>query len=1152
MTRWIPSSLKGVSTTCNCLETDRLPCYATPEGVDLTTLGGILAEFGKTCQMTQDIFSRPLRKRDFPPKHRSHLQSKQLPWYLRDQPFRIQFSILLRAMGPRTKSRKVQLVLRDLLAKKKLSSVQQWFITADALVLPIILSHKDGHWTEEQYRTIDRIVHATFEGCSHNYDKLIARLKREKKLIRKHIAEGNPISKYRASSHRMDFWVTPTKQYLSRYQFKGLPSKELLVALQQLCLWTQTRATGLCGPHAVSQSLRKFEETISAPTRFINIPRPMFNHVVGMMKAISVNNSKLSAGPAACFQRSRSKGGRTGELNDIVQNRTLDYEFIQGNLIPQEPQQIRTAEQVLDYCIVRAILNRNEVDPVRVSVVHEPSKARVITVPTFEYVTILDYIAHQLYRIVLCKQSASGLKSSRHLWRFCTDQLDLNNKQYRDLSMDGEVPRKLFALSTDLETATDFGNLDLSREICNALLVGCAKEVPGLYHYMKIAFDLYNGPRAIHLPDGRIIGRQRGWFMGDPFTKILLTLVQKLAYMSIPNPKPVSAWVGDDLISVHHDLKVLEKHRKGLEYLDLKVSEEDTYISDRFMFFAEEMAVLPHGMNTSNYRRRRRDFLLYVDYPRLRLLLPVRSELSRHSFTMLGRFELAGKECLWANQTIDANLCTMLNHAVVIQHLLVPKDKLTHIPYAPIEIGGDGSFHPNPIFLQYSMASSPNCEEANRRVLQLLTGTWSYRFARLEHFTGGVHAYHAWIAAANEIRPLLPEECIIVPKSEEHKVLLCALKTEWVKPPEFAVMKLMKEAYFGHILSGKGIPEDLFELTLPDLSSRKETFESIRNRNLHPEMLITKGPLLERMVPKKKLKGCKKNRIRRTNIAWETVRRLVDYWHTTGFNYVNKPEFFLNTEYVNFIDHMRIRPHFLVNKDPPIPKVPPPSLRTLFEIDSDQELRQRILSGEIPVESGIHSWIDPDVYMMWEITQLIDGIFFVMTRDIKLCRKLQLIWAREFHGVRPVIVQLDPANVELPMTIHHPVLLDTGALHHLWCNDMIYSAACVFEEIPWIQPGDVSDIPVEFHRSLIFTHRAIGDIVPITTSKYEEWISTYDAARRIALQHNFYREDNLYIFNAVKATWTRERCLKLVEARLDALIERNEYLLNEFKKRKVR
>jgi hypothetical protein len=137
----------------------------------------------------------------------------------------------------------------------------------------------------------------------------------------------------------------------------------------------------------------------------------------------------------------------------------------------------------------------------------------------------MGVFAHIFQPSLTSRQIKSGLKADRHLWRFLTDVLNPQNTEWGELINNNTV----YALSTDLSEATDFGNKDVARQIWHSLIERAENpEFPlGL---ALLAKSKYCGKRFAFVPSQlgyQLVVMQRGWMMGDMMTKVILTLAHQ-------------------------------------------------------------------------------------------------------------------------------------------------------------------------------------------------------------------------------------------------------------------------------------------------------------------------------------------------------------------------------------------------------------------------------------------------------------------------------------------------------------------------------------------------------------------------------------------------------------------------------------------------
>jgi len=239
-----------------------------------------------------------------------------------------------------------------------------------------------------------------------------------------------------------------------------------------------------------------------------------------------------------------------------------------------------------------------------------------------------------------------------------------------------------------------------------------------------------------------------------------------------------------------------------------KVSIEDTFDSPHLMFYAEEGAMVPQGPSDSTRQSIWRGRTVgYLDYPRLRLLLPVKMEVSTYSKTNVGRFSLMGKEAKWVEDTSTQLTIEKYSVASVLQHLVVPRDIETLCPFVPQEIGGDGAFTSDHSFFR-SVISAKSKDEAEVlfRMKSQIQGLWSHRFVASDKVRSGVQRQHLILPTLDRMRGLLPLRAVLVPASEEHRMLLDAVPRNLLETPMTTFTKVVKRLYYSHLFKGKVLP----------------------------------------------------------------------------------------------------------------------------------------------------------------------------------------------------------------------------------------------------------------------------------------------------------------------------------------------------------
>ena len=733
--------------------------------------------------------------------------------YLRDLAPQDQYKVLMACLYPRM-SGHFQRKLSSLLMQGHLARIQQWFYTADALCATLLLLGEEG------YESFDRLIHWSMENMANNYAMFQTKLKKFRKLLKKHLLVRCSLDGFQIPPDLrcMTTYLSVFRPYLQPEQ-----SKEKFG--QRVMLVTHTRATGLPDSVMIEESVRKFVRTINLPQREVHLNTEVLDQVTAPARFISGVKAKISAGSSACLESTRQNGGQTGELARITREEVLTGLY---NLETMEfqsldtPRQVRTPEDVLQYCIHQCKTNPSCLH-VRVHVVCEPGKARLITVGSYPYMVLQNLFGHLWQDVCDRQPTRSGMRMTRHLWNF----------MFRDLSPAGEYLERVlrpgcevFALSSDLETSTDYGNIAVASMIYHRLITHSAR-IPGFpVGLANFACDLYTSPRPVYNPDGTLLTiKRRGWFMGDPMTKVLLTLAQEYVYYSFGN-QIIGSMVGDDLVVLSNSRTVLQAYIQCLKDIDFKVSDDDTFISRHYMTYCEELGVVPRTtQDTILTRMKKQKPLPYVDYPRVRLLIPFRSENDRFTFTDIGRFTQLGIECKWTRAT-NAQLLPMMADAVILQHVMVPRSPDTICPFYPEELAGDGSYHPDGAFVARMWQKEPHYGEITHRASDLLQRRFGYKFVRTDRRDIVTHKYRFWIERSRQAEFLarIPEDAIFPLKGNERlgNIILNASLTNF-EAPEKTILKLLTEEYYTRILKGEGIhPPDLSQFEVHQVHMKRK------------------------------------------------------------------------------------------------------------------------------------------------------------------------------------------------------------------------------------------------------------------------------------------------------------------------------------------
>jgi hypothetical protein len=758
----------------------------------VTRLDEYFGEFRSVCDFFERRISPDFQKRA--------LRVRGPPAFLSEFHPADQQSLLLRSLYFKA-SAAFRSKLRKKLDAGHLNQVRAWFQTADAAVLPLLIcSEYHSDLLEAQ---VDCLTNWVLENCAHNYARFQGEWKALKKRMRKSFALYGDLDHVECPGFMNPYLLT------ARKALQDFPVEQPSDLGRFVLLFCQTRATGMADHKMIEQSYEKFVATVSDPGQTVRLDPTILGKITEPIKRVSGTGAKVSVGTTSCLESTRSMGGKTSFLKHLARHKCVRAEYDFRTLEPTyvDPRPVRSAQDLVNWAVYNILHHPTYTSCVRLHGVSEPSKARTITVAPYSYQVLMGVFAHIFQPGLTSRQIKSGLKADRHLWRFLTDVLNPQNKEWGEL-IDGNV----YSLSTDLSEATDWGNKNVARQIWQALIERAENpEFPlGL---ALLAKSKYCGKRFAFVPQQggyRLVPMVRGWMMGDMMTKVILTLAHQ--YCCEKSRLKVYTLVGDDEIALDSDPSKLEKHLDTLGEI-FKVSELDTFISQRLAFYCEEGCIVPQNVrDTPHVQMRRGTDLNYLDYPRIRLLLPQPSEVDAYSMSNIGRFSLLGKETRWVASS-NPRAKRFFDQASLLQHILVPQEPDCISPYTPIEIGGDGAF---PIdgkhMLRVIDNKSRNPRETKYRLSALQNNRFGYKFVRSNRTDKVVHKHHLYLPKLEGMKSLLPPEAVITPRDQNHRTLINSLKIDMFSDPQSVFFEIAKGLYYQALLRGEDPPEPVFSI----------------------------------------------------------------------------------------------------------------------------------------------------------------------------------------------------------------------------------------------------------------------------------------------------------------------------------------------------
>jgi hypothetical protein len=173
--------------------------------------------------------------------------------------------------------------------------------------------------------------------------------------------------------------------------------------------------------------------------------------------------------------------------------------------------------------------------------------------------------------------------------------------------------------------------------------------------------------------------------------------------------------------------------------------------------------------------------------------------------TNIGRFSLLGKECRYVDHTAQ-EASWVFQAAAIIQQMMVPQDADVLCPYTPVEIGGDGLYTGDPVFLSrviHTRARGVDGEwEVIYRMKEALHRRYMPKFLRNERLTHTITKHQIVTLLSEEVEPLVPRDAKIVPRTTSDRHMLRSFKGRILKDPLWFWARLRERNYYASILAG--------------------------------------------------------------------------------------------------------------------------------------------------------------------------------------------------------------------------------------------------------------------------------------------------------------------------------------------------------------
>jgi len=442
--------------------------------------------------------------------------------------------------------------------------------TVDGLFLQRFLSYPEEIWDWHKYdlfviQAISILLTDEFfdgEVTDHSLDEQVTHyeeLKRARKMFKQVIHLDEPregISRMNEVPRWISIFLRPVWDRAVRHE--GFSRLYLAGTL------SQTRGSGTPPPLVVLRAKRKFLLSVDSPPPEISkteaalivhaiedVMRDIPDHVFTGLDT----KARITVTGAACWESNRAEGGTAQAMLDLMAKyedmpipiRDLDTGKILKTSSKEGFESIGTA--MFFACLDEVLhLTVEELKTVHLTVVREPSKARVVTKGRAALKIVLDTIS-RICSYPLKKgisSSTSGMGKSHHGWNLFKDftseeMYDLlfseDRRRRVEDSFNDHVDRTvywqdLWFCSTDYQEATDRMVHAFARRIAGRWMKKCGIPpllqgiVNAVCYTPRTVFFTATGPLR-HIGrevtgDIRQVTLYRGVLMGDPLTKVVL------------------------------------------------------------------------------------------------------------------------------------------------------------------------------------------------------------------------------------------------------------------------------------------------------------------------------------------------------------------------------------------------------------------------------------------------------------------------------------------------------------------------------------------------------------------------------------------------------------------------------------------------------
>nr|QIR30314.1 RNA-dependent RNA polymerase [Plasmopara viticola lesion associated narnavirus 35] len=678
----------------------------------------------------------------------------------------------------------MKLMVKHLIDRDELLKLKEILHTVDGVICQLIVSFPeclmapDGH---SAYTVTDQITNSIISSCLLNYSKVVREIKAFRKKFRRACFEKVPFPK---EGYRHMSWLVPIIDFYN----DGYYSRNSKEKMFRVCTFAQSRSTGLADKKMVNDTVQEFLDTVTTPGEFspnetlLESIQEVTTDLVFDADSISAH-FRASMSTSACKESSRKNEGKFGFLRKLVSDNIIP--------VPEEPSPENEGGTIgtpLWWRAFRKAKNRDaDVFDVNVAGIRENGKCRVVTSGSFYKDVLLQPFSHLTIEMAKCNPVLEqGFKAARLGWEFILSVNNLDPKRGEILFED-----EVSAMSFDLAKATDWPTHESGRAVMRPILekMGLAADV------IDVILDVWVGEKNLYR-NKQFVGKMvRGIPMGDPLTKTNLSLVHPIA--SLYARKKIGRHIvvlgtgnGDDgnqIASGPLRYKYFDYFLEGCALLGYEISVDDTFITDDWMTYCEEVFRIPIDRFHTVLNSCRIDdsrISPYLDHPKGRLIIDTRKDRQDYSSDPKGKYTLMGKELEWVGKDGTKAISFLYSVSSAMQDVCLGLADRYEPVYLPRQIFGTGK--PPPL---WDVESWCNAIRSQRKWPKFLT------ISAMKETLGYMEANFTTLRGVVREQPHFAGEGVVevfrIPEDDPIKKHRVVKADEWEKFPRGVIDKLV-------------------------------------------------------------------------------------------------------------------------------------------------------------------------------------------------------------------------------------------------------------------------------------------------------------------------------------------------------------------------